>query len=310
MELIRGLHSFRPRHRGCVATIGAFDGVHLGHQAVLRQLQRKGEELGLPVTVVVFEPLPREYFSPHDAPPRLMSFREKFNAFAELGIDRLLRIRFTPQLRDMGAREFAQRVYVDGLGAKCIIVGDDMRFGRNRSGDVNLLRQIGDEQGFTVVNTETVELGGERVSSTRLREVLGRADFAMAEQLLGRPYSIAGRVVVGNQLGRKLGTPTANLELHRLQSPLHGVFAVEVLGVGDKPVPAVANVGTRPTVDDLPRAILEAHLLNWSGNLYHRKLRVVFRKKLREEIKFDGLDALTRQIALDVEQTKVFFGLD
>ncbi len=310
MELIRGLHSFRPRHRGCVATIGAFDGVHLGHQAVLRQLQDKATALGLATTVVVFEPLPREYFSPHDAPARLMSFREKFNALAELGIDRLLRIRFDPALTQLGPREFAKMVFIDGLGARCIVVGDDMRFGRDRSGDVNLLRQIGRDAGFEVVDTDTHEIDGERVSSTRLREVLGQADFGMAERLLGRPYSISGRVVYGNQLGRELGTPTANLQLHRLRSPLRGVFAVEVFGIAGEPVAAVANVGTRPTVDNLPRAILETHLLDWSGNLYHRKLKVVFRKKLREEIKFDGLDALKAQIARDIEATRTFFGLD
>ena len=309
MELIRGFKHFRPEHRGCVATIGAFDGVHLGHQAVLRQLIAKGKEMGLPATVVLFEPLPREFFSPHDAPARLMSFHEKFEALRELGIDRVLRICFTPEFRDMTAMAFIHKLFVVGLGVKYIVVGYDLRFGRNRSGDFDLLRKVGERDGFEVVDTSTLKVADERVSSTRIREVLAEADFALAERLLGRPYSIAGRVIVGQQLGRTIGTPTANMELHRLRSPLSGVFAVEVYGAADGMQPGVANVGVRPTIGDLSKAILEVHLLNFNQNIYGRKIRVVFRKKLRDEVKFDGLDALTAQIAVDVEQARSFFNL-
>ncbi|MEX1670389.1 bifunctional riboflavin kinase/FAD synthetase [Zhongshania guokunii] len=309
MELIRGIRHFRPEHRGCVATIGAFDGVHLGHQAVLRQLIAKGVEMGLPSTVVLFEPLPREFFSPNDAPARLMSFREKFDALRDLGIDRVLRIRFTPEFRDMTANEFIHTLFVAGLGVKYIVVGDDLRFGRNRSGDFELLRKFGKVDGFEVVDTSTLKITDERVSSTRIREVLAEADFVLAERLLGRPYSIFGRVMVGQQLGRTIGTPTANVELHRLRAPLSGVFAVEVYGAADGMCPGVANVGVRPTIGDLSKAILEVHLLNFSQNIYGRKIRVVFRKKLRDEAKFDGLDALQAQIAVDVEQARSFFNL-
>jgi riboflavin kinase/FMN adenylyltransferase len=309
MELIRGFQHFRPRHRGCVATIGAFDGVHLGHQAVLRQLIAKGREMGLPSTVIIFEPLPREFFSPDEAPARLMSFREKFIAMRDLGVDRVMRISFTPDFRDMTAHEFIHKLFVVGLGVKYIVVGDDLRFGRNRSGDFDLLRRVGKKDGFDVVDTSTLEVTGERVSSTRIREVLADANFELAERLLGRPYSISGRVIVGQQLGRTIGTPTANMELHRLRSPLSGVFAVEVYGADSVMRQGVANVGVRPTVGDFSKAILEVHLLNFEENIYGRNIKVVFRKKLRNEHKFDGLDALKAQITLDVAQARSYFNL-
>lgn len=309
MELIRGFHNFRPRHRGCVATIGAFDGVHRGHQAVLRQLIDKSREYGLPSTVVLFEPLPREFLAPDAAPPRLMSFREKFESIRDLGIDRVVRIRFNNALRNMSADEFITSLFVKNLGAKYIVVGDDLRFGRDRSGDFDLLRKYGARDGFDVMDTATLLYEGERVSSTRIREVLGQGDFALAEHLLGRPYSIAGRVIVGQQLGRTIGAPTANIQLRRLRSPLSGVFAVQVAGVSDSLLPAVANVGVRPTVGDLSKAILEVHLLDFEGDLYRRNIRVLFREKLRNEIKFDGIDALSEQISRDIAQARRFFSL-
>jgi riboflavin kinase/FMN adenylyltransferase len=309
MELIRGFHNFRPRHRGCVATIGAFDGVHRGHQAVLRQLIDKSREYSLPSTVVLFEPLPREFLAPDAAPPRLMSFREKFEAIRDLGIDRVVRIRFNDALRNMSADEFITSLFVKNLGAKYIVVGDDLRFGRDRSGDFDLLRKYGARDGFDVMDTATLLHEGERVSSTRIREVLGQGDFALAEHLLGRPYSIAGRVIVGQQLGRTIGAPTANIQLRRLRSPLSGVFAVQVAGVSDSLLPAVANVGVRPTVGDLSKAILEVHLLDFEGDLYRRNIRVLFREKLRNEIKFDGIDALSEQISRDIAQARRFFSL-
>ncbi|MGB1905912.1 MAG: riboflavin biosynthesis protein RibF, partial [Spongiibacter sp.] len=188
-------------------------------------------------------------------------------------------------------------------------VGDDLRFGRNRSGDFELLRKFGRRDGFEVTDTQTLELGGERISSTRIREVLANSDFALAERLLGRPYSMSGRVIVGQQLGRTIGAPTANIQLRRPTSPLAGVYAVEVDGVADKPVPGVANIGVRPTIGDLNKAIMEVHLLNFNGDLYRRNLRVVFRAKLRNEIKFDGVDALRAQIARDIEQAKQIFSI-
>lgn len=309
MELIRGLHNLRPHHRGCVATIGAFDGVHHGHQVVLQQLIDKGRELGVPTTVVVFEPLPREYFSPGRAAPRLMSFRERFLAMRALGVDRMLRIRFDESFRRMSAMEFIRRVFVQGLAVKHIVVGDDLRFGHNRGGDFKVLQAAGQEYGFDVAPTPTVEIAGARASSTRIRQSLQESDFELAEALLGRPYSISGRVIVGQQLGRQLGVPTANLQLRRLRAPLAGVYAVEVHGVADRPLPGVANVGTRPTVGDLPRAILEVHILDFSGDLYRRNISVVFRHKLRDEHKFASLEALKAQILRDIQQGREYFGL-
>lgn len=309
MELIRGFHNFRTRHRGCVATIGAFDGVHRGHQAVIGQLIRKGREMGLPSTVILFEPLPREFLAPGKAPARLMSFREKFAALAALGVDRVVRIRFTDELRNMDAEEFIRRLFVDCLDARYIVVGDDLRFGRNRSGDFTLLREYGLKDGFEVEDTATLEIGDQRVSSTRIREVLAKADFALAERLLGRPYCISGRVVMGKQLGRTINAPTANLQLRRLRSPLSGVFAVEVAGIAGGPHVGVANVGVRPTVGDLSEAILEVHLLDFTGDLYGKTLSVTFRKKLRDEMKFDGIPALQAQIARDIDETRAYFGL-
>lgn len=306
MELIRGLHNLRPRHVGSVVTLGAFDGVHLGHQALLRQLIDKGRELGLPTVVVVFEPLPREYFAPLDAPPRLMSFREKFLALREFGIDRVLRINFNDAFRQMSATQFAEQVFVEGLGSRCIIVGDDSHFGRNRDGDLQLLEEIGSRRGFEVVPTDTLNVDAERVSSTRIREALAQADFTLAEALLGRPYSIAGRVMQGQQLGRQLGVPTANLKLDRIRAPLSGVYAVEAEINGHR-FPGVANVGTRPTIGDLVKAILEVHLLDFSDNIYGRNIRVIFRQKIRDEQKFDSLELLKAQINRDIKAGRQFF---
>lgn len=306
MELIRGLHNLRPRHRGSVVTIGAFDGVHRGHQAILAQLIERGRALGLPTTVVLFEPLPREYFAPSEAPPRLMSFREKFVALREFGIDRVLRIRFTPAFRDMGARDFLLKVFVNGLGCRYAVVGDDFHFGRNRSGNFELMKTIGQQHGFEVVSTDSVEVDGERVSSTRIRHILENADFATAEQLLGRPYSISGRVIVGRQLGRTLRAPTANLELRRLRAPLAGVYAVEV-EIDGKLHPGAANVGTRPTVDDSTRAILEVHLLDFQADIYRKTISVIFRKKIRDEQKFDTIEQLREQIHRDFDVARDYF---
>lgn len=307
MELIRGLHNLRPRHRGCVATIGAFDGVHRGHRAVLQRLLEKGRKLQLPATVVLFEPLPREFFAPLQSPARLMSFHEKFSALRELGIDRVLRIRFDRALSEMGAAEFVRRVFVDGLGARYIVVGDDLHFGKNRAGDFAFLQEAGSRFGFDVVATQSVIEDGERISSTRIRAALEQSDFALAEELLGRPYSISGRVMYGQQLGRTIGVPTANLNLRRLRAPLAGVYAVEIKGVGPNVLRGVANVGTRPTIGDLTKAILEVHIFDFSGNLYHRNISVVFRKKLRDEIKFASLDQLKQQIETDVAAGRDYF---
>lgn len=309
MELIRGLHNLRPRHTPCVATIGAFDGVHFGHQAILRQLLDKGAELGLPATVIVLEPLPGEYFAPTKAPARLMSFREKFIAFRDFGIDRVFRIPFTQTLSEVSAVDFIENVFVAGLGIKYVVVGDDLRFGHEREGDFALLQRLGKKHDFDVEDTDTVTIEGERVSSTRIRAALRAADFELAERLSGRPYVITGKVVYGQQLGRQLGSPTANLELHRHSAALSGVYAVEVLGLNGDPKPGVANVGSRPTVDDSVKALLEVHLLNFEHNIYGKTIHVRFKKKIREEIKFANVEELKKNIQADIQIAYDYFEL-
>jgi riboflavin kinase/FMN adenylyltransferase len=257
----------------------------------------------------LFEPLPREFFAPLQAPPRLLSFQETVGALRELGVDRVLRIRFDRKLSEMGADEFVRRVFFEGLGAHYIVVGDDLHFGKNRAGDFAFLQAAGKRLGFDVAATDSVTIDGERISSTRIRAALGAADFATAERLLGRPYSITGRVVMGQQLGRQLGTPTANIHLRRIRAPLAGVYAVEITGAAAGTLHGVANIGTRPTIGDLIKAILEVHIFDFSGDIYHRNITVTFRKKLRDECKFESLDALKKGIKHDIEEGRVYFGL-
>jgi len=308
MELIRGLHNMRPRHRGCVLTIGAFDGVHLGHQAVIMHLLDKSRELGVPSLVIVFEPLPREYFSPLEAPARIMSFREKFFAMRELGVDRLLRVQFKESLRAMSAQQFLDDIFVAGLGVRYVVLGDDFRFGNDRQGDLEFIRQQGPRHGYEARPTPTFSIDGERVSSTRIREALEAADFASAQRLLGRPYSISGQGVYGRQLGHTLGAPTANLQLDRLRAPLAGVYVVEVSGAGLAGAAGVANVGVRPTVDDSIRANLEVHLLDREVALYGQHIEVTFRHRLRAEQKFGSVDELRENIARDIGNARAWLG--
>lgn len=290
-------------------TIGAFDGVHLGHQKVLQGLISKANQLSLPSTIIVLEPLPREYFAPAEAPPRLMSFREKYLALREVGLDRVLRIRFTQTLSEIAARDFIEDIFVGKLGVKYMVVGDDLKFGHERQGDFALLQELGLIHDFEVQASDTFQIDDERVSSTRIRHALLNDEFELAETLLGRPYQISGKVVYGQQLGRSIGVPTANLELHRYRTALSGVYAVEVRGVGDKVLYGAANVGTRPTIGDLCKAILEVHLLNFNGSLYGNTLHVRFRKRLRQEKKFPSIDELKTQIHKDIDQAYAFFGL-
>jgi len=306
MEFIRGLHNLAPRHRGCVATIGNFDGVHLGHQAVISQLADKAASLRLPTAVVLFEPQPLEYFRPADAPARLMRLREKIEALASRGIDRVLYVRFDSRLAALSAEAFIRRILIDGLDVRYLVVGDDFRFGAERRGDLAMLVEIGRRHGFEVAATHTIALFGERISSTRVRERLAAADFDMARQLLGRPYAISGRVVQGDQLGRTLGVPTANIPLHRRRAPLAGVFVVEVSGLGAAVLPGVASVGNRPTVGGT-RTLLEVHLFDFEADIYGRRIGVNFLHKLRDEQHFDSVDALRGAMERDIVQARAFF---
>ena len=307
MELIRGLHNLRPRHRGCVATIGNFDGVHLGHQAVLGELSEKGAELCLPTAVITFEPQPQEYFAPQSAPPRLTRFREKIQALRRYAVDRVLCLDFNHALAQMPAEEFMQRILIDGLGVRYLVVGDDFHFGKGRSGDFAMLCAAGERHGFRVVNMHTFTIGGQRVSSTRIREALAGGDLEMAGQLLGRTYRMCGRVAHGDKRGRSIGFPTANIHLHRRATPVDGVFAVEMFGIEGEPVSGVANVGTRPTVDGT-RSLLEVHLFDFDRDIYGQHVHVDFLYKLREERRFESFDALHRQILLDAEMARAYFG--
>jgi riboflavin kinase/FMN adenylyltransferase len=306
MELIRGLHNLRQRHRGCVATIGNSDGLHQGHVCVIEQVKCKARELGLPTTVIIFEPQPREFFGGERVPPRLTRFGEKVRLLKAQGIDRVVCLSFNTQLRSMSAEEFVNHLLVRGLEVKHFVVGDDFRFGCDRSGDYQMLRKSGEAHGFTVANTNTYEIDGERVSSTRVRETLAQNDFELAEKLLGRPYQITGRVMHGQKLGRQLGVPTANIRMHRFAAPLKGVYAVDVFANGHEFGQGVCNIGMRPTVNGT-QPVLEVHLLDYAGDLYGKLLSVEFKSFIRPEQKFDGLEQLKKQIFNDIEAARTFF---
>ncbi|WP_165957377.1 bifunctional riboflavin kinase/FAD synthetase [Pseudomonas sp. H9] len=299
MQLVRGLHNLRPQHRGCVATIGNFDGVHRGHQAILARLRERAEALGVPSCVVIFEPQPREYFAPDAAPARLARLRDKVALLAAEGVDRVLCLAFNQRLSKLSAAEFVDTILVDGLGVKHLEVGDDFRFGCDRVGDFEFLQQAGLSQGFTVEAAQTVEQEGLRISSTQVRNALAKADFALAERLLGRPYQITGRVLHGQKLARQLGTPTANIQLKRRRVPLTGVYLVSV-ELDGKAWPGVANIGVRPTVSGDGSAHLEVHILDFAGDLYGRRLTVEFHHKLRDEQRFASLEALKSAIDADI----------
>jgi riboflavin kinase/FMN adenylyltransferase len=309
MQVIRGLHNLRAEHRGCVATIGNFDGVHLGHQAVFRHLREEAVRLGLPSTVVTFEPQPQEYFAPQAAPARLTRMREKLRALQDARIDRVVLLEFGPRLAEMSAEAFVQHLLLDGLGVRYLLVGDDFRFGKGRKGDIALLRRAGEEHGFEVDNLNTYMLDAERVSSTRIRAALSAGDLDTAQQLLGRPYRICGRIGHGDQRGRSIGFPTANIDLHRRVSPLRGVFAVRVLGLPGGSWPGVANIGTRPTVTGDPRYLLEVHLFDFAREIYGEHVQVEFRHRLRDERRFASFEDLRRQIELDVRVARELLGV-
>lgn len=315
MRLIRGLTNLKqfsqqpeaPLANGCVATIGNFDGVHLGHQTIIDQVREKAIELGVPSVVMVFEPQPREFFQGAEAPPRLMPFRQKFEALLDSGIDIVLCLRFDDKFRSYSGMGFIEDVLIKGLGVHHLVVGDDFRFGCDRAGDFALLRSVGEDRGFSVENTRTVEVAGDRVSSTRIRQVLGENRLSDAEALLGHSYRIRGRVVYGQQLGRQIGAPTANVLLPRMPA-LRGVYVVFATLADGRVLDGVANIGVRPTVDG-KRPSLEVHLLDFAGTLYGQRIDVVFRHFLRDEVKFDSIDDLKHQIARDFDDARAWIDI-
>jgi riboflavin kinase / FMN adenylyltransferase len=307
MELIRGQHNLRPHHRGCVATIGNFDGVHLGHRMIFAQLTEQAARLRRPRLVITFEPQPQEFFAGHRAPPaRLMRLREKLLALDGLGIERALCLKFSHSLAAMPARAFIEDLLVERLGIRYLVVGDDFRFGHGRVGDFEMLVEAGQRYGFEVANTHSHILDGARVSSTRVRDALCQGDLELAARLLGRSYDMCGRVAYGDRVGRTLGFPTANIHLLRRVTPVYGVYAVLASGPGLQLWPGVANIGHRPTVRGT-RAQLEVHLLDFQGDLYGQQVKVDFLHYLRPEQRFASLEALRRQIQRDEQAARTYF---
>ena len=288
-------------------TIGNFDGVHLGHQAMLAELRRAAGRLGVPACVLTFEPHPREFFAPDKAPTRLTSLREKLELLADCGIERVHLCRFDYRFAQISAEEFIERVIARGLGARWLLAGDDFRFGARRAGDLVMLKQHAPRLGLEVSAMASVMQDRERVSSTAVRKALAAGELARAERLLGRAYSISGRVVRGDGLGRKLGFPTANVQIKHNRPPLGGIFAVRLHGAAAGPLRGVASLGVRPTVRQQGTPVLEVHALDFEGDLYRRHVRVEFLNKFRDEEKYADLATLTRKIALDVENAKAYF---
>jgi riboflavin kinase/FMN adenylyltransferase len=303
MLIRRGFEPSRDPHRGCVVAIGNFDGLHLGHQKVLALLQERAGAARLRTVVLSFEPHPREYFSPADAPARLMRLRDKAEWLAQAGIAELRLLRFGREISGWSGDEFIERVLVRALGAKRVVIGEGFRFGHGRSGDVALLRRAGAARGFAVDEVPPLIQGGSPVSSSRVREALATGRLDRAKSLLGRDFRISGRVIAGERLGRRLGFPTANLRLHRRVSPLAGIFAVRVTGAGLHGHPAVASVGTRPTVGG-KEWLVEVHLFDFDGELYRQRLDVDFIARLRDEIQYRDIDAMTAQMHDDARQAR------
>lgn len=304
---MRITHGFNPLQQPHAVTIGNFDGLHVGHQAMLARLQKVAQERKLPSCVLSFEPHPREFFSPEKAPTRLSSLREKADELELLGIDHLHVFRFDRAFAALSANHFIERVLTDTLHARYVLVGDDFRFGAQRAGDFALLARSGTVQGFDAETLPTVQLDSERASSTAVRNALAAGDLAHAARLLGRPYSICGRVMHGDKLGRDLGYPTANVQLKHNRPPLSGIFAVRVSGLEVEDLPGVASLGVRPTMKGAGAGpVLEVHLFDFNREIYGRRVRVDFLHKLRDEAKFPDLPSLVAQIGRDVDNAKHF----
>ena len=303
MQLVRGLHNLSQRHRGCVLTVGNYDGVHLGHQHMIGMVKARAAELGARAAVLVFEPSSKEFIDPAGAPPRLTRWREKYLALAAQGLDRMVTLRFDDCMRAMTPQRFVDELLVAGLGVRHVVVGNDFRYGAHARGTIDTLRHAGSDHGFGVEQIEPFVFDGVRVSSTEVRERLARGDFDGAARLLGRPYRMLGQVVHGNKLGRTLGFPTANLRLMRRKSPVYGILAVLVRGVGEVAMPAVASLGTRPTVNG-KEVLLEVHVFDFAGDLYGREIEVEFVAKLRDEVRFDSLDAMMVQMKIDAADAR------
>ncbi len=302
MRVIRGLPSSSD---GPVAlTIGNFDGVHRGHQAMLSRLIEAAEDLALPSAVLTFDPHPREFFAPGSAPPRLSSLRSKLESFAELGVARTIVARFDSRLAALSPQAFIEDVLARRLDVRWVLVGEDFRFGKGRAGDIATLRAAA--KTFSVEAMRTVSVENERASSTAVRNALASGNLGHAAAMLGRPFTISGRVAHGAKLGRALGFPTANVRLRRLP-PVSGVFAVRLHGIGETPLPGVASVGVRPTITASGDPLLEVFIFDFDQPIYGRRVTVEFLRKLRDEERLPDLDALARRIRADVDEARAFF---
>lgn len=306
MQVFRHLpvHSCPP----IAVAIGNFDGVHLGHQALLDDLVKVAKQQGLISAVMTFEPHPREFFSPNDAPARLTTLREKLELFDAAGVEKVFVCPFNSRFAQISAQDFMHKILMQSLNVKSILVGDDFRFGAKRAGTLTDITAAG----FDLINQPQINLAGQRVSSTRVREALAHGDLTLAKSLLGRAYSISGKVVHGAKRGRQLGFPTANIHMRHERPALNGVYAVKLRHAQFKGeqldgLPSVANLGVRPTIAGIPKLLLEVHALDFAGDLYGQHVHVQFLHKLRDEMKFDGLDALKAQIAADVVTARSFF---
>ena len=306
MQVFADISAFRESFQHCVATIGKYDGLHLGHQQILKSLLASAESMGLPSVVILSEPQPEEFFSPENAPPRLNHFGDKVQLLDQLGIDAVYKLAFDKYTCQITAEDFVKQLLVDGLGIRKLVIGDDFRFGKGRSGDFSLLAKMGENLGFEVQEEQPCENGNERISSTLVRQYLQDGRCKEVYQLLNRYYSISGEVVEGKKLGRELGFPTANITLQQDKLPVQGIFAVQVAWHG-KIFDAVASAGFNPAVDNSSIPLLEVYLLDFDENLYGQTITVTFLKKIREEKFFPSLDLLREKITQDVEQARQFF---
>ena len=307
MEVIRGWHNVKPGPHGCVATVGNFDGVHLGHRALIEQLAALGRERTAPTTLVIFEPQPQEFFAGENAPPRLTRLREKLSALGAMPLDRVALLRFDARLSAMSPEEFVESFLVAGLGVRAVVAGDDFRFGHRGEGNFDLLVSLGERHGFDVVRRATFSTRGGRVSSSWIRDALANDELEIARELLGRRYTMSGRVVRGDRRGRTIGFPTLNVPPRRHRTALHGVYAVRVAGLEGRELDAVANLGTRPTVGGRDM-VLEVHVFDWSGDAYGRYVDVGFVAKIRDERKFDSFEALKARIERDGARAREILG--
>lgn len=305
MHVFRGIPN--RGDRPCVLTIGNFDGVHLGHRALLARLRERATASGLPSTVLCFEPHPREFFTPDSAPPRLCSLRRKLELLRDAGVDQVCVQTFDRGFADLDADAFIQRALVDGFQARHLLIGDDFRFGRQRSGSFGTLEAAGRQLGFDVEFMQTLEVAGQRVSSSSIRKALQSGDIEQAERMLGEPFIVGGKVRSGDQIGRTIGYPTANIGLKQSSLPLSGIFAVSVQGGPLHNVMGAANVGFRPTIGDRLALRLEVFMLDFSGDLYGHRLQVRFHHKIRDEAKFGSLDLLVAAIDEDCRQIRKYF---